>query len=287
MSIRSPSVAGMFYPARERACRSQVEECLRGAETVELEGPIRGGVVPHAGWSYSGPTAARVFSALSAQDAPETMVLFGAVHTWGVSQASMYGQGKWRTPLGDLQVDQELAHEALHAGGDAIVDRPEAHSREHSIEVQLPFIAHLFPEARILPIAVPPSPAATEIGSLVAGAALALGRSTVAIGSSDLTHYGPRYGLAPAGAGEPALEWMRQNDTRLIELTVQMRPGQVIQEAREHHNACGAGAIAATIAYVAELGATRGILLHYTNSHEVMPLGRATDMVGYAAVIFV
>jgi len=286
MSARFPSVAGMFYPAKEKPCRQQVMECLESAPALDLERPIRGGVVPHAGWTYSGPTAGRVFAALGAQDPPETIVLFGAVHRWGVTGASMYGSGSWRTPLGDLAVDQELAQKVRRVGGKLISDSPDAHTGEHSIEVQIPFIAHLFPRMRILPIAVPPSPTAHEVGSQVASAARGLGRRTLAIGTSDLTHYGPRYGFAPVGAGQQALEWMKENDARLIDLMVRMQAEQIVQEARENHNACGAGAIAASIAYAAELGATEGILLHYTTSHDVMPMGRPTDMVGYAAVIF-
>jgi len=286
MSIRFPSVAGMFYPAREQTCRQQVEECLRSVKAPKTEHPIRGGVVPHAGWAFSGPTAGHVFSALSTQEPPETIVLFGAVHTWGVTQPSMYGSGEWRTPLGDLSIDQELAQEILRVKSGLVFDNPDAHAGEHSIEVQLPFIAHLFPGTRILPIAVPPSPSSPKVGTQVASTALALGRRTLAIGTSDLTHYGPRYGFVPAGVGDQALEWLRGNDTRLLDLVVQMRAQQIVEEARRHHNACGAGAIAASITYAAEMGATKGTLLHYTNSHEVMPTGRPTDMVGYAAVVF-
>ncbi|HUV95418.1 MAG TPA: AmmeMemoRadiSam system protein B [Anaerolineae bacterium] len=286
MSVRFPSVAGMFYPAREKDCREQVEKCLESVPPIEREGAVRGGVVPHAGWSYSGPTAGRVFAALSAEDPPETIVLFGAVHRWGVRGASMYGSGSWRTPLGDLSIDEELAQEVLRSAGGAILDNPDAHVGEHSIEVQLPFVAHLFPSARILPISVPPSPHAHKVGAQVASAARVLGRRTLAIGTSDLTHYGPRYGLAPVGVGDQTLEWVRKNDARLLDLTVQMRAADVVEEAREHQNACGAGAIAASIAYAAQLGATRGIVLHHTTSHDVMPMGPPTDMVGYAAIVF-
>jgi len=286
MPVRFPSVAGMFYPASQQACRQQVEECLKSAEGFEAEHPIRGGLVPHAGWSYSGPTAGRVFSALDTQHPPETIVLFGAVHRWGVTGASMYGSGEWRTPLGALSVDQELAQEVLRVKGGLIVDSPGAHRGEHSIEVQLPFIIHLFPHTRILPIAVPPSPTAHKVGAQVADAARALGRTTLAIGTSDLTHYGPRYGFAPVGLGDQALGWVKENDARVLDLMVQMRAEEVVEEAQQHRNACGAGAIAASIAYAAELGATTGMVLHHTNSHEVMPMGPPTDMVGYAAVIF-
>ena len=286
MPIRAPVVAGMFYPADERTCRRQIEDALRGL-SPSVEGTIWGGIVPHAGWTFSGRTAAHVYAALRTQSAPETVVFFGAVHSWGVSGASLYGAGSWRTPLGSLEIDEPLAQALVGAVDDGLItDLPAAHSSEHSIEVQLPFVKHLFPEARILPIARPPSSDAPEVGRQVARAVRELGRRAVALGSSDLTHYGPRYGLAPAGVGPRALEWTHENDRRLLDLAVDMRAEGVLREAQRHHNACGAGAIAATIAFAAACGASRGQLLHYTTSHEVMPMGPPSDMVGYGAVLY-
>ncbi|OGO04404.1 MAG: AmmeMemoRadiSam system protein B [Chloroflexi bacterium RBG_13_56_8] len=279
---RSPTVAGLFYPADEGTCRRQVLQCLQDAELFEESQPILGGMVPHAGFTYSGPTAGRVFAALSQQALPETIVLFGAVHSWGVSIPSMFGSGSWRTPLGDLLIDEELAQEI---GGDLIADRPQAHAGEHSIEVQTPFIAHLFPHARILPIAVPPTDSSPQIGREVARAVRKLGRRAPALGSSDMTHYGPRYGFTPVGIGDKALQWVRRNDARFLDLVVAMCAEELVNEAETHYNACGSGAIAAMVAYAAELGATQGKLLHYTTSHEVLPMGPPTDMVGYGAVV--
>lgn len=284
MPVRNPVVAGKFYPAQERACREEVERYLREAKPFLAERFIQGGLAPHAGWTFSGPTAGRTLAALGAQEAPETVILFGAVHSWGVDRPSIYGSGAWRTPLGDLLIDEELAGKLRQGNG--LLDRPEAHAGEHSIEVQLPFIKYLFPDARILPISTPPLPSAAVLGQTVARAVQELGRRAVALGSSDLTHYGPRYGNAPAGVGEAGLEWARQNDARVLDLAVRMLPDEVLEEARAHHNACGAGAIAATIAYTAERGATEGVLLHYITSHEVMPMGRPTDFVGYGAVVY-
>ncbi len=245
MPVRYPTVAGMFYPADRDACREEMKTYLRGAMPVDVPSPVLGGVVPHAGWVFSGATAARVFAALNAEPLPETIVLFGAVHSWGVTRPSMYGSGVWRTPIGDVSVDEELAQAVLRTAGNLIVNQPEAHAHEHSIEVQLPFIAYLFPSARILPIAVPPLATAHEVGHAVARAARELGRRAPAIGSSDLTHYGPRYGLAPVGVGQRALQWTKENDARILELIIQMRAADVVIEAEAHSNACGAGAIAA------------------------------------------
>jgi MEMO1 family protein len=290
MAARYPVVAGTFYPADEARARREVQHALQqagaGAGCANLPGPIRAGIVPHAGWAFSGVTAAHLFRALGDQDPPETFILLGAVHRWGVEAASVYPSGSWQTPLGRLRIDEQLAEAVLGIGGNALVRAPQAHQDEHSIEVQLPFIQHLYPEAMMLPIAVPPTSGAPKVGRLLSQAAQNLGRQAIAIGSTDLTHYGPRYGMAPAGAGEAALEWIHRNDRRIIDRMLEMRADEVLSEAESHHNACGAGAIAAAIAFAQNTGANKGILLDYTTSHEVMPMGAARDMVGYAAVAF-
>jgi len=284
---RTPTVAGMFYPATERAARREIEAFMRAAEVEPTtERPVVGGIAPHAGWTYSGATAAYVYAALQKQDPPDTVVVCGAVHTWGVTHPSVYASGSWQTPLGSLQVDAELAESLLDAQPKSAVSSASAHAQEHSIEVQAPFIKYIYPDVRILPIAMPPTSESIRAGRAVAQATRQLGRRAIAIGSTDLTHYGPRYGLAPVGVGPQALEWVRDNDRRIIDLALDMAEDEIIGEAMAHHNACGAGAVAATIAFCREMGATEGRLLHYTTSHDVLPQGQPTDMVGYCAIVF-
>ena len=291
MPVRYPIVAGVFYPSDAASCRQAAERHLAHAKgcagpATHWQGTVFGGLVPHAGWTYSGDTAARVYAALCDQRI-ETVVLFGAVHSRSVSQPSVYGTGSWLTPLGDLEIDKELASLVVSESAGEIVDRPAAHDEEHSLEVQMPFVRYALPQACILPIAVPPSTSASAVGRLVARCARTASRSVVAIGSSDLTHYGPRYGLAPVGAGERALEWTKANDRRLLDLVAAMRMDEVVDEAESHHNACGAGAVSAALGCAAELGADRGVLLEHVTSYEVRPVGPPSDMVGYGAVLFV
>ncbi|MEA3408265.1 MAG: AmmeMemoRadiSam system protein B [Chloroflexota bacterium] len=284
MPARYPAVAGMFYPEGENACREKVRACL-DVEVEAVEGTIWGGMVPHAGWDFSGPTAGRVFAALNTQDPPEAFIFFGAIHRGGVGAPSLYGSGEWRTPLGTLPVDEELAELLLDELAGDVVNRPQAHAYEHSIEVQLPFVKYRFPEAKILPLAMPPVSQAHDLGREIAKATEGIERRIVAIASSDLTHYGPRYGFTPAGTGASGLDWMRENDRRLLQLVEEMRASEIVGEAQAHHNACGAGAIAAAMGYALGRGADKGIVLHYTSSHDVMPMGQ--DAVGYGAAVFI
>lgn len=287
MRIRRPVVAGQFYPADRAGCVRMIQECLPTQLPAELPQPIVAGIVPHAGWVFSGPTAAKVFAAIKSQFDPETVVLLSANHRWGGMRAAVYGSGAWLTPLGEALVDTDLAQEVLREGTGILVDAPEAHAGEHSAEVQVPFIQYLFPQARILPILLSPDELAVPAGEAIARAIARSGKKAVVVGTSDLTHYGEMYyGFAPAGSGERALAWARANDERVIRLMLEMKAEEIIPETESHHNACGGGAIAATVAAARALGARKGVLLEYTNSHQVMPRGPATDFVGYAAVVF-
>ncbi len=283
---REPIVAGMFYPGAPEQARGTVAALLQAAAKAAPGGSYFAGLVPHAGWAYSGPTAARVFAALAAGGTPRSLVIFGAVHTWGVDQPAVYPRGAWDTPLGPVAVDEALAASIVREGGGQIVESVHAHSEEHSIEVQLPFVRYLWPEARIVPLMVPPSAAATAVGEAVARAVAPHGRDVYLFGSTDLTHYGAHYGFAPAGTGQPALDWARQNDEALLDDVVHLRADRVVVRAARDRSACGSGAIAATVAAAAALGARQGVVLQHTTSYDVQPTGRAEDFVGYAAVVF-
>ncbi len=252
-------------------------------------GEAVGGVAPHAGWTYSGRLAARTVAALAAQK-PETVVLFTAIHRWGAGKAAVYPEGAWETPVGPAEVDGELASALVEEAEGAVVSDPLAHADEHSGEVIVPFIQAALPEARIVPVVTPPSALAEEIGRAAARAAKALTRKAVAIGSTDLTHYGrATYGWAPAGEGPEALKWVKEvNDRRMVALMLALEGDKVVAEAEKNRNACGSGAVAASVGWAREMGASRGALLEYTTSYDVMREGdHPTMFVGYASVVFV
>jgi hypothetical protein len=172
-----------------------------------------------------------------------------------------------------------------------VADDPHAHDQEHSIEVQVPLLRHVLPEVRIVPIAVLPDRQAATLGRMVGLVIRTLEADAVCLGSTDLTHYGPSYGFAPKGMGAAAIRWMREeNDRRMLDLMVAVDADKVVAEARAHANACGAGAVAATLAAARELGAQRGCIVQYTTSYDVMrdSMGRpdADAAVGYGGVVF-
>ncbi|MEA3227091.1 MAG: AmmeMemoRadiSam system protein B, partial [Planctomycetota bacterium] len=251
---------------------------------------ITAGIVPHAGWAFSGSLAAMVFAAVRQQhDKVHTFVIFGVAHSYLNTSPAVCDKGVWQTPLGEVFVDEELA-EAVLSAGPAVSD-PGAHLSEHSIEVQVPFIQYLFPGAKILPIVVPPDEQATTLGANVAEIISGLeNKRIVCLGSTDLTHYGPRYGFVPKGTGPKAIEWAQNvNDKEFIDLALQLEPADLLAGAARNGNACGPGAAAATVSAAKNLGCERGLLLAQTSSNEVMRdkmNAASTDSVGYAAIVF-
>jgi AmmeMemoRadiSam system protein B len=290
MLTRRPIVAGQFYPGQHYSCIDEINLCIDArAVSEELPERIVAGIVPHAGWTFSGSLAALVFSAIKQQDEKvHTFVIFGAAHGY-FGPPALCEKGFWETPLGNIAIDEELA-DAVLSGGSAVANRG-AHTSEHSIEVQVPFIQYLFAGAKILPVIVPPSEHAVTLGTRV-GEIISRdeNKKIVCIGSTDLTHYGPRYGFTPKGTGKKALEWAGSvNDREFIDFALKMEPEHLLNSAVENLNACGPGAAAATIAAAKKLGAERGVLLAHTNSNEIRleKMGTtSSDSVGYAAIVF-
>ena len=290
MQTRKPIVAGQFYPRGRADCVDEINGYLNEAALGEpLPDEIVAGIVPHAGWTFSGLLAAMVFSAVKQRhENVDTFVIFGAAHSYFGSPA-VYDKGTWVTPLGETAIDEDLAEAILNSG--TAVSDPDAHNPEHSIEVQVPFIQHLFADAKILSILVPPSEQAIPLGEAVGDIIKQeQQKKIVCIGSTDLTHYGPRYGFTPMGIGDKAVQWASEvNDKEFIDFALKLQPQKMLASAAENCNACGAGAAAAAVAAAKKLGKTKGVLLAHTNSNEVMikKMGTSSaEAVGYAAIVF-
>ncbi|NLV74127.1 MAG: AmmeMemoRadiSam system protein B [Chloroflexi bacterium] len=284
MKVRKPIVSGTFYPADKHSCLQQIEGYLAQVPELDTSRPLLAALVPHAGWYYSGATAAWVYRTLQSQPAPDTVILLGAVHRWGVAGATIAAADAWQTPIGLADIDDSLRTELLAAGNGSILIDDAAHAEDHAIEVQLPFVQVSAPAACILPIAVPPDARALQLGRLLGKVVSTSRKNAVVLASSDLTHYGPNYGMAPAGTGQAGLEWAHRNDQQFLERAVAMDAEGVLEAADRTRSACGAGALAAAITYAQQLGARAGQLLYYTTSYEVHPRGQPSDLVGYAAM---
>jgi len=278
--VRRPCQAGAFYEANPEALTKQIESCFchhLGPGRIPIAAKteckhIIGLVCPHAGYMFSGPVAAHAYYELAMDGAPDTVVIFGPNHTGYGSALSAMNEGSWRTPLGDVEVDNEVANAIVRES--RIVDIDEsAHRFEHSIEVQLPFLQYLYgSNFKIVPICflIQDSTSAREVGQAV-GRTLS-GKNAVIIASSDMTHY------------EPQVQAEKQDRRALeaIEAMDEARLFSIVEE--ESLTACGVGPIAALITATKVLGGEKAKLLCYETSGDM--IGDYSSVVGYAAVCF-
>ncbi|HIH74906.1 MAG TPA: MEMO1 family protein [Methanosarcina sp.] len=265
MEMRQPAVAGQFYPLRCESLEKELKKCFEGLEIQERQ--VLGAVCPHAGYIYSGKVAAHVYATLPEAD---TYVLFGPNHTGYGSPVSV-SRETWKTPLGNVEVDLELANGFLGS----IVDADElGHRYEHSIEVQLPFLQYRFDrDFKILPICMgmQDEETAVEVGNLLADLISESGKRAVIIASSDFTHY-------------ETAERAKEIDSEVIDAVLNFNvSGMYDSLYRRNATVCGYGPIAAMLSASQKLGGSRATLLKYANSGDVS--GDKNAVVGYAAII--
>ena len=282
MGIRRADLAGAWYPGGELDCRRTVERFL----DADLPCPgdtedMVGGIVPHAGWVFSGEIACNVIKCLSARE-PDTCVVFGR-HLHRTSASFIMEEGRWETPLGELEVDADLAR-CVTKEFPFSVETTSRYEEDNTIEVQLPFIKYFLPDAKIVPMGLPPNTTSLEAAKRTVQIAREMGRETVVLGSTDLTHYGNSYGYTPKGTGKKAVEWVKNvNDKRAVDLMVNMDETGVINESFMNHNLCCPGAVAAAIVAARELGAGDGKEVKYSTSYDVRP---DSSFVGYVGLVF-
>jgi len=287
--VRYPAVAGSFYLDDE-----SLIEMLQGFfSDLGEEGSerrITAGVAPHAGYIFSGYTASRTYKAIFEDGLPETFVILGPNHTGLGSPIAVYPSGEWLTPLGEIEVDSEMAREIAKLSGIADLDEL-AHKYEHSIEVQVPFIQYLAElagkDVRIVPITlgIQDEEVSKALGKAIFEASRELDRDVVVIASTDFMHYGVAYGYVPFRVRADELPHrIREWDFRLIRRILDFDVDGLFRELREmNHTMCGPGAVGTAIVYSRLTGAVEAELLHYTTSYEV---SRSTDaIVGYASIV--
>ncbi len=281
--VRKAVFAGSWYPASASECEREINSFIdEGAPGITAAPNRTGGIVPHAGWFFSGSIACNVIYCLQDGDAPDTVVVFG-MHLHADSGCYLMAQGAWQTPFGNLPVDEELAAE-LAGRFSFTLETPDHFNQDNTVELQLPFIKYFFSDVKILTLGVPPNRHSLEIGRAVTEIAKKTGRRIKVVGSTDLTHYGYNYGFVPKGTGKKAVEWVRnENDRRVIAAMLAMAPEKVIAEARAHQNACCAGAAATAIEAAKNLGAQRAAEIAYATSYDKSP---GDSFVGYVGIVF-
>lgn len=277
--IRRSVVAGAFYPGSEVELRETLDSFFDNVGGLPQPGTPQtiGGLSPHAGYVYSGQVAAYTFKEFRKQ-LPDTFVVLGPNHTGLGSGVAIMTKGSWQTPLGDITIDEVLAQSIFNACALAD-DDAAAHSREHSIEVQLPFIQYIGGKTFVpICLGVQDAETAVEVGEAIAKAAQ--GRTVGIVASSDLTHFGAGYGFLPTH--EDPLEWMKKVDGEILEGITTMSLEKVYTASKKT-TACGYGCIAAMITACEQLALNTPEILAYRTSYDVSH--DTSFVVGYGAAV--
>jgi len=281
---RRPAVAGTFYNGDPDLLTKDIERCFlnpHGPGRIpiihrqqEHKGDVIGLVAPHAGYIYSGPAAAHAYNRLAADGLPETVVILGPNHH-GLGQAAAIASAtNWLTPLGTVHIDTEVAEAILSSSKFALED-DEAHLKEHSIEVQIPFLQFIGGhKVKIVPISIShltlqdAIALANDVGSAIANALE--GKNALIIASTDLSHYEPQ-------------DVANSKDAIAIEKILELDAEGLLEAVESNAiSMCGATGTATAILACKALGATKAQKLAYYTSGDI--IGDHKQVVGYCAM---
>jgi len=287
--LRKPTVAGQFYDASEDNLKQTIEECFldsRGPKSLpqitQGNKQIKGLVVPHAGYIYSGAIAAHSYHILAKNSFADTFIILGPNHTGMGSGVSVMTEGSWLTPLGRVPINEKLSKLLWKD----IIDKDEnAHMYEHSIEVQLPFLQFSAGDKKFdfVPICMTMQDfkTASEVGKIIADAIKKTDENIVIIASTDFSHAGFNYMTLPP-EGMRVDEYAEKQDKLAIDQILKMNPEGLVNTVHKNSiSMCGYGPVAVMLTAAKILGASKAELLKYGTSYEVHP---GSSCVGYGAL---
>ncbi len=278
MKIRSRTLPFGWYPGSRQEIQRQLQAYVTGVKPLPVGAKVYGGVMPHAGWYFSGRLAAQVFYLAAQQLQPQLVCLFGG-HLQGSAPPLLVMEDAWETPLGQVSLATEM-YDPLQARISCAPEEPG----DNTLEIQLPMVKYFFPQSKVLALRAPQSRTAVALGEDVVEVARILGYRLLAFGSADLTHYGPNYAWAPQGYGAKAVAWVKEvNDKKVVDSALKLDPEAVLQAGVQDRSSCSAGAIAAAISATRGLGAQRGHLVDYYTSYDIMP---SDSFVGYVGIVY-
>jgi MEMO1 family protein len=268
-AVRPSPIAGTWYPGTEDAVRAEVDRYLASVPARALPGRLVALIAPHAGLRYSGPVAAHAYALVADRRAP-SVVLVGPSHRMAFRGAAVFPAGAFETPLGRAAVDADLAEALLAADPHAVRADARPHRDEHSLEMQLPFLQRLLPDARIVPVLMGDQSRA-DVDALAAALARALaGSDALLVASSDLSHYLP---AAQANAA----------DAHVVGDVADFAEERLMTRLEHGSNvACGGGPMVAVMRAARTLGAASASVLRYADSGDAGEHDRSR-VVGYLA----
>jgi hypothetical protein len=278
--MREPIVSGMFYPSGKEQLKKQIKDGYSskfGPSATEEKYKVFGAVCPHAGYVYSGACAAHCYNQIKNQKY-DVFIILGTNHT-GVG-GSCVSLDDFSTPLGIAENDRELTKKIMDRCG--LKENKEAHAKEHSIEVQLPFIQDIYEKIRITPIIIDFGSNYKKLAYGIADVVKASGKKACIIASSDFTHYGISYGFMPFT--DNVKENLEELDFKAILKILALDSDGFLEYLKETEaTVCGAYAIAVLIEICKSMGKKETKLMKYYTSGDIN--SDYSSAVGYAAII--
>lgn len=280
--LRQPAVAGAFYPDNPERLRELIESCFldkRGVGYVPELGSFEDAdypinvMLPHAGYQYSGAIASHGYCEIVKNGFPEVFIIISPNHTGFGSEISVFNEGEWITPLGNIEIDSEFADAIIESSDIASADF-SAHIREHSIEVQLPFLQYFSTDFKIVPIVMGTQNFVTssDLSKAIFEAAKKLDKSYSVIASTDLSHFNNQ-------------ERANKVDGFVLEDIGEMNEFKLFEEVVQYNiTMCGYGPVMTAMSLSKMCGKNDSEILAYGTSGDVT--GDMTSVVGYASGIF-
>ena len=280
--LRQPAVAGAFYPDNPERLRELIESCFldkRGVGYVPELGSFEDAdypinvMLPHAGYQYSGAIASHGYCEIVKNGFPEVFIIISPNHTGFGSEISVFNEGEWITPLGNIEIDSEFADAIIESSNIASADF-SAHIREHSIEVQLPFLQYFSTDFKIVPIVMGTQNFVTssDLSKAIFEAAKKLDKSYSVIASTDLSHFNNQ-------------ERANKVDGFVLEDIGEMNEFKLFEEVVQYNiTMCGYGPVMTAMSLSKMCGKNDSEILAYGTSGDVT--GDMTSVVGYASGIF-
>ena len=267
--IRRAAVAGSWYPRSAATLASAIDAHLAAADCggAAVGGDLAALIAPHAGLMYSGPVAAHAYRLLRGR-AFDVVVLVGPSHFAGFDGVALYPSGAFETPFGLARIDEDCAR-AIAAATPVVHQHAAAHLREHSLEMQLPFLARVAPNVPIVPLVMGYQTAETATALGDALAAALRGRKALLIASTDLSHY--HDAAAAAALDRVVIDCVRRFDADGLQAALDAEP----------RHACGGGPTVSVMHAAHALGAREAAILNYADSGDVS--GDKSSVVGYLA----
>ena len=268
--LRKSIIAGSWYPEDPSILRGDIARYIKNVPDRELTGDVVGLIVPHAGYMYSGQVAAHAYKLIQGKKY-DAVILIGPSHRVAFGGVSICSQGAYETPLGVIPVDENIACEMKRLSS-IIIDLPAAHAREHSLEIQLPFLQIALGAFPFIPLVMGDQNVATCRELVDAVCQVAKDCHVLIVASSDLSHFHD-YKKAKELDGI-VLRHIQDIDAE----------GLLDSLAHDKTEACGGGPMAVTMLAAHKLGAPQSLLLKYANSGDVT--GDKSSVVGYASAVY-